>query len=99
MHGWPIQRNRRIASYGLLLVETDGGEMSETYKLERIVDLLQVPTERREQCLKEILIGLELAELADAVLMGPIAWTDDGDLSCALTDSNGNAIISLEAQS
>ena len=73
--------------------------MSATYTLERIVDLLQVPAERREQCVKEMLLGLALAELADAPLAGPITWADDGDSSCALTDSNGDAILSMEVQS
>ena len=73
--------------------------MTATYTIERIVDLLQVPAERREQCVKEMLLGLALAELADAPLAGPITWTDDGDSSCALTDSNGDAILSMEVQS
>lgn len=73
--------------------------MAETYQLERIVDLLQVPVERREQCVKEMLLGLALAELADAPLAGPMTWTDDGDLSCSLMEGDGDAILSLEVKS
>lgn len=73
--------------------------MKQTYQLERIVDLLQVPAERREQCVKEILLGLALADLADAPLAGPMTWTDDGDLSCSLMESNGDAILKLEVKS
>ena len=73
--------------------------MKQTYQLERIVDLLQVPAERREQCVKEMLLGLALAELADAPLAGPMTWTDDGDSSCTLMESNGEAILSLEVKS
>ena len=69
-----------------------------TYTLERIVDLLQVPAERREQCIKELLLGLALAELADAQLTGPVTWTDDGDSSCALTAGNGEPFLSLEVR-
>ena len=31
MHGWPAQRNRRIAEDSLLLLETDGGAMKQTF--------------------------------------------------------------------
>ena len=32
--------------------------MKQTYQLERIVDLLQVPAERREQCVKDEIGGM-----------------------------------------
>lgn len=67
-----------------------------TYHIERIVDLLEVPIERREQCVKELLMGLALAEFADAQLFGPMTWTDDGDMSCSLDDADGNEILKLE---
>lgn len=67
-----------------------------TYRLERLADLLSVPSERREQCVKELLLALELAEFADAKLIGPMTWTDDGDMSCSLDDPDGNELLSLE---
>lgn len=69
-----------------------------TYRIERIADLLHVPVERREQCVKELLYVLALADLADAELQGPFAWTDDGDMSCSLTDEAGEAQLTLEVR-
>ena len=66
-----------------------------TYKLNRIVDLLQVPSERRAQCVKELLLGLEFAEFCDGDLSGPLEWTDDGDSSCTLFDQTGADIAKL----
>lgn len=69
-----------------------------TYRIERIADLLQVPIERRDQCMKELLYALALAELAGAELQGPLEWTDDGDCSCSLTDEDGEAHLTLEVR-
>ncbi len=66
-----------------------------TYRLERIVDILQVPADRRPDCMKELLYGLSLAELTGAQLLGPMHWTDDGDLSSTLKDPDG-AELKLE---
>lgn len=70
-----------------------------TYHLERIVDLLQVPSDRREQCVKELLLCLEFGEFAEAQWQGPFEWTDDGDASCSITDEDGNAQLTLEVRS
>lgn len=67
-----------------------------TYVIERIVDLLSVPTERRARCVKELLIGLEFSELAGAEIQGPLTWTDDGDMSCALYGPDGMPTLSLK---
>jgi hypothetical protein len=69
---------------------------TKTYRLERLADLLSVPSDRREQCVRELLLALELAEFADAKLTGPMTWTDDGDMSCSLDDKDGNELLSLE---
>ena len=67
-----------------------------TYHIERIADILQIPCDRREQCLRELLYALQLADFADAKLLGPMTWTDDGDMSCSLTDDKGEAQLTLE---
>lgn len=67
-----------------------------TYRIDRIADLLQVPAERRAQCVKELLYSLALADFADAELQGPLEWTDDGDMSFSLTDEDGKAQLTLE---
>lgn len=69
-----------------------------TYQIERIADLLQVPADRREQCVKELLLALLLSEFAEAELLGPLTWADDGDMSCSLDDPSGNAQLSLEVR-
>ncbi len=69
---------------------------TKVYRLERIVDILQIPFEKREQCMRELLYGLSLAEFAGAGLTGPMDWTDDGDMSSVLVDKTGAEIAKLE---
>ena len=69
-----------------------------TYRLDRIVDLLQVPVGRREQCLKELLLAVDMLELAEAKALGPFSWTDDGDMSCTLKDPNSEDELKLEVR-
>lgn len=70
-----------------------------TYRIERIADLLQVPSDRRKQCAKELLIVLEMSELAGVEdAMGAIEWTDDGDMSCAMADADGVNFLKLEVK-
>jgi len=68
------------------------------YHLERIADLLSVPVERREQCVKEILIGLAFSELSGAEIAGIFEWTDDGDMSSSLIDKHGDTMLKLEVR-
>jgi hypothetical protein len=72
-----------------------------TYQIEKISDLLQVPIDRREACVRDLLYALALHELAfgeDAkkVPMGQIKWTDDDDHSVSLCDPGGTAVLSLK---
>jgi hypothetical protein len=67
-----------------------------TYTVDRIVDLLAVPSEHRARCVKELLIGLEFSELAGAEIQGPLTWTDDGDMSCSLYGPDGKPQLSLK---
>ena len=67
-----------------------------TYTLLFIADLLKVPMDRRETCLREITLGLEFADVADADLEGGFIWTDDGDPSCSLIDDKGVEWLKLE---
>lgn len=69
-----------------------------TYRIEHISDLLDIPLESREQCLKEIQLVLCLAVVAG--IDGPthIDWTDDGDQSCALVDQYGDAFLTLDVK-
>lgn len=70
--------------------------MAETYTIDRIADLFKVPSERREECTRQLLIAMELVELAGAEIGGSFTWTDDGDPSCALTNEAGEALLKLE---
>lgn len=69
-----------------------------TYRLERISDLLQVPIERREDCVRELLYGLALLDLAAGDECNPelksLVWTDDGETTIDL-DLGGDNVLSL----
>ena len=72
-----------------------------SYQIEKIRDLLAVPIDRREACVRELLYGLELHELtygndAQNVLFGSMLWTDDDGHSVSLCDPGGTAILSLK---
>lgn len=68
------------------------------YRLERIRDLLQVPIERREDCVRELLYGLALLDLAAGDECNPelknLVWTDDGQTTIDL-DLGGDNVLSL----
>lgn len=71
-----------------------------SYKIEKISDLLAVPADRREACMRDLLYGLALHEMAfgeDAqkALIGAVEWTDDDDHSATLHDPDGGIILSL----
>lgn len=74
-----------------------------TYTIEKISDLLAVPNEKREECVKDLLYGLALHEMAfglEAINMpfGAVEWTDDGDSSITLNDKNGDVFLSLKME-
>lgn len=69
-----------------------------TYRLHTIADLLQVPAERRAECVKDLLTGLELCEFAGAKSLVAMTWTDDSDRSCTIDDTAGKRVVSLGAQ-
>ena len=74
--------------------------MADTYKLHTIADLLDVPMELRERCLRELEYALALQELAFAdkakeSLVLPITWTNDDDRSARLLDTSGAEILTL----
>lgn len=68
-----------------------------TYKLATIADLLKVPGERREDCVREILYLLALTELAGTqeVMAEGLLWTDDGDKSVSINDTTGKPFLKL----
>lgn len=68
-----------------------------TYRLERVTDLLTVPSELRERCVKELLIVLELAELAGASPGVRFDWVDDGKAEYSLNDpANGETWLTMK---
>lgn len=72
----------------------------QTYRIEKISDLLAVPHERREACLKELLLVLDMYELAVATdepdYFGPLTWTDDGNPSATMLDAEGDEWLRLD---
>ena len=76
---------------------------SPTYKLSAIADLLLVPADRREACVRNILYVLALHELtldaaAVGAMVGPIVWVDDGDLSASIRERGGDELLNLTVQ-
>lgn len=73
--------------------------MSNSYTITTIADLLLVPADRREACVKEILLSLLTAELAlgddAAKAFREMTWTDDGDRSQTLR-VNGQDMLHLK---
>lgn len=72
-----------------------------TYRLTKISDLLTVPIERREDCVRDLLYGLALHELAfgdqaQEIGIDHVDWTDEGDNSVTLTDQDGIEVLSLK---
>mgnify|MGYP003404356549 FL=1 len=71
-----------------------------TYQLATLHDLLAVPVERREACMRDIQSGLLMHELAygeDAkdVTFGPLSWADDNDHSVQIVDADGTVALEL----
>ena len=72
-----------------------------SYLIEKISDLLAVPIDRREACVRDVLYGLALHELAfgeDAqkTMIGGVEWTDDDDHSATLCDPERAIVLSLK---
>lgn len=69
---------------------------AKTYRLYRISDLLQVPIDRREECVRELLYGLALLDLAAGDECNPelqsLVWTDDGESTIDLDLGAGNVL-------
>lgn len=70
------------------------------YRLDKIEDLITVPIDRREDCVKEILAGLMLHELAfgeeAADTPFSVTWTDDDSRDVTLSAVDGQQILKLE---
>lgn len=74
--------------------------MSNIYHLTTIHDLLKVPMDRREACMRDMLYALALHELAfgeQAIEtgIGTMAWTDDGKHDISVSDTEGAPVLSM----
>lgn len=72
------------------------------YALTTIADLLQVPCDRREACMRDVLLSLDTAELAfgeraSAALRWPMTWIDDGGSNVTM-QAGGETLLTLEIQ-
>ena len=70
------------------------------YEIRTINDLLRVPAEHRDVCLREIQYALALHELAfgvesETIGLELIRWTDDGVRDVQLQDDKGEEIVTL----
>lgn len=75
--------------------------MSEkTYELATLHDLLKVPADRLEFCLRDLQLALAVhvlafGEAAEGVKFGPMTWIDDGKHDVDLS-ANGKPLLSLK---
>lgn len=71
----------------------------ESYELVTIADLLQVPLDKRDRCLDELRLCLELAELTfgdrASESMRSFTWTDDDSRDVTVI-ANGEELLKLE---
>ena len=73
--------------------------MNKVYRLVTINDLLIIPVGSLEECLRDIQYAVELHRLNFGKDMPPIEqidWTDDGNRSVGIYDSNGNIFVRLD---
>ena len=74
--------------------------MPKTYDLVKLEDLLQVPADRREACMREVLYALALHDLAigDGQSQGwrSVSWTDDDDMRIDLHFGGGEPMLTLQ---
>ena len=71
-----------------------------TYEIRTINDLLKVPSDKLNVCLREIHYSLELHKLAfgdecETIGLEVIRWRDDGDRRVELQDDKGEEIVTL----
>jgi hypothetical protein len=76
---------------------------SATYRIETLQDLLRVPLERRAACFRDMGTSLALHELAfgekaASIGIGAIIWTDDDNMSVALQQPDGSAILTMTVE-
>jgi hypothetical protein len=69
------------------------------YKLLTISDLLTVPVEKRETCMRDLLLALSLVDLSlgedGMAATKEWFWTDDNDPSCSIS-VNGETQLTLK---
>lgn len=73
--------------------------MATTYSLKLISDLFKVPADKRERCLREVLCGLSLSELAfgdkAAEYSEGFHWIDDDSRDLTVI-ANGEELLRLD---
>lgn len=66
--------------------------MAETYRIETIKDMLQVPADRREAMFRELEFSLALCELTrgDRASLESFTWIDDGKIEIRIDSPGGD---------
>ena len=70
-----------------------------TYEIRTINDLMKVPADRLDNCLKQIKLTLHAAALAigsENSSIECVTWTDDDDPSVTAVDESGAELFSLK---
>ena len=76
---------------------------SNVYEIKTLHDFRKIPTERRAECLREFEYALDLIDLAfdehqAEDMLKTFTWTDDGKSDIDMSDTDGNAILSLRVK-
>ncbi|MDQ0022959.1 hypothetical protein J2X90_000745 [Variovorax paradoxus] len=77
--------------------------MTKQYNIRNFADLLRVPAERRDDCMRELQYGLALLELSfgdDAHKYGKkgFVWTDDGATRIEMMCADGTPFLTLAVE-
>jgi hypothetical protein len=95
------QRGARAVHWRGGFVHSYGGCGVSEYRIETLNDLLKVPSDKLDECLRGIQYAIELHHLAFGVdgagtPINSITWKDDGDMSVRVSDMDGNPVLALE---
>jgi hypothetical protein len=73
---------------------------AKAYKLTTMGDLLTIPPDRLEECLNDLLFGIELMRFANPNAVPDdlpyMVWTDDGNHIVNLNNLEGKTMLTLD---
>jgi hypothetical protein len=75
--------------------------MADTYRIETLNDIANIPVDRIDAFIRDLQYAIEMHHLAfgtgsESVPFGPLTWADDGNHSIYMTGTEGEVFLSLE---